>query len=103
MHTGSRSAFRSLGWSCQVFPRSFVTATVRAMHRVGRAQVAHPFSLLPKIGLSEDDVSDEHLDALAAGELVAMLKATANNALGFAFKLAIDTISPEWAVSSYAS
>jgi len=28
-------------------------------------------------------------------ELVAMLKATANNALGFAFKLAIDTISPE--------
>ncbi|GAA3817594.1 PHP domain-containing protein [Cellulomonas soli] len=43
-----------------------VTATVRAMHRVGRAQVAHPFSLLPKIGLSEDDVSDEHLDALAA-------------------------------------
>lgn len=46
-----------------------VTATVRAMHRVGRAQLAHPFSLLPKIGLTEDDVSDEHLDAIAAAAL----------------------------------
>jgi len=42
-----------------------VTATVRAMRAVGRAQVAHPFSLLPKIGLSDDDVSDELLDAFA--------------------------------------
>ena len=30
-----------------------------------------------------------------ASEIVAMLKATANNALGFAFKLAIDSVSPE--------
>jgi len=43
-----------------------VTATARAMRLVGRAQVAHPFSLLPKIGLSDDDVSDELLDAFAA-------------------------------------
>lgn len=28
-----------------------------------------------------------------------MLKATANNAVGFAFKLAIDTISPEIGMS----
>lgn len=46
-----------------------VTATVRALHRVRRGQVAHPFSLLPKIGLSPDDVSDEHLDAIAAAAL----------------------------------
>ena len=29
-----------------------VTATIRAMHAVGRAQLAHPFSVLPKIGLT---------------------------------------------------
>ncbi|GEK20137.1 PHP domain-containing protein [Cellulomonas xylanilytica] len=42
-----------------------VTATVRAMHAVGRAQLAHPFSVLPKIGLTEQDVTDQLLDALA--------------------------------------
>ncbi|KQY47064.1 PHP domain-containing protein [Cellulomonas sp. Root137] len=42
-----------------------VTATIRAMRSVGRAQLAHPFSILPKIGLTEDDVPDELLDALA--------------------------------------
>lgn len=43
-----------------------VDATCAAMRRVPRAQVAHPFSILPKVGLSEDDVTDEHLAALAA-------------------------------------
>ncbi|WP_019136188.1 PHP domain-containing protein [Cellulomonas massiliensis] len=43
-----------------------VVATVAAMRAAGRAQLAHPFSILPKVGLSEEDVSDEHLDALAA-------------------------------------
>ena len=52
-----------------------VTATIRAMHAVGRAQLAHPFSILPKIGLTEDDVPDQLLDALgeaavATGTLV---------------------------------
>ncbi|NUU15742.1 histidinol-phosphatase [Cellulomonas humilata] len=42
-----------------------VTATIRAMRAAGRAQLAHPFSILPKIGLKEDDVPDELLDALA--------------------------------------
>lgn len=42
-----------------------VTGTVRAVHRAGRAQLAHPFSVLPKIGLSEDDVPDDLLDELA--------------------------------------
>lgn len=42
-----------------------VTATIRAMHAVGRAQLAHPFSILPKIGLTEDAVPDQLLDALA--------------------------------------
>ncbi|RBY75574.1 histidinol-phosphatase [Blastococcus sp. TF02-09] len=42
-----------------------VTATVRAMGQVPRAQLAHLFSLLPKIGLHESALSDEHLSAIA--------------------------------------
>lgn len=43
--------------------------TVRAARTIpGRAQIAHPFSILPKIGLGEDDVDDERL-AWWAGEL----------------------------------
>jgi putative hydrolase len=42
-----------------------VGATIRAMHAVDRAQLAHPFSILPKIGLHEDDVPDQLLDAMA--------------------------------------
>lgn len=43
-----------------------VTATVRAMERAGRAQLAHLFSLLPKIGLHESALFDDHLTAIAA-------------------------------------
>jgi putative hydrolase len=43
-----------------------VTAYLAALARTGPAQLAHPFSILPKIGLSEDDVGDDHLDALVA-------------------------------------
>lgn len=46
-----------------------VTAMIRAMRAVGRAQLAHPFSVLPKIGLTEDAVPDQLLDALAAAAL----------------------------------
>lgn len=42
-----------------------VTGTLRAVERAGRAQVAHPFSILPKVGLTEDDVPDALLDDLA--------------------------------------
>lgn len=42
-----------------------VEATVRAMERAGRGQLAHVFSLLPKIGLHESDLTDEHVDAVA--------------------------------------
>lgn len=43
-------------------------ATVRAASRLeGRAQVAHPLSILPKIGLADDAVSDERLATWASG------------------------------------
>ncbi len=42
-----------------------VEATVRAMDRAGRGQLAHVFSLLPKIGLAESDLTDEHVAAVA--------------------------------------
>jgi putative hydrolase len=38
-----------------------ISAYVNAMGRIDNGQLAHPFSILPKIGLSEDDLSDEHL------------------------------------------
>lgn len=43
-----------------------VGATVSAMHSVAAAQLAHCFSILPKIGLSEDHLTDEHLAVWAA-------------------------------------
>lgn len=46
-----------------------VTATVRAMHRAGRAQVAHLFSLLPRIGLHESSLADDHIAAVADAAL----------------------------------
>lgn len=49
-----------------------VTATCRAVGNAPvRPIVAHLFSLLPKLGLSELDVSAEHRDALAAACLAA--------------------------------
>jgi putative hydrolase len=45
-----------------------VHATIAAMERAGGgAQLAHPFSILPKIGLSEDDIDDALLQAWAEG------------------------------------
>lgn len=57
---------REAGLAAADVVEMLVVATVAAMRAAGRAQLAHPFSILPKVGLSEDDVSDEHLDALAA-------------------------------------
>ncbi|MEJ3405846.1 PHP domain-containing protein [Rathayibacter sp. YIM 133350] len=44
-----------------------VEAMIGAMHRAPAAQLAHPFSILPKMGLHEDDLSDDLL-ARWAGE-----------------------------------
>ncbi|MBN1091875.1 histidinol-phosphatase [Blastococcus sp. TML/M2B] len=46
-----------------------VTATVRAMSTVDRPQLAHLFSLLPRIGLHESALTDDHLAAIAAAAL----------------------------------
>jgi putative hydrolase len=43
-----------------------ITGYVNAMRRTENAQLAHPFSILPKVGLSEDDLTDEHLRVWAA-------------------------------------
>lgn len=48
---------------------TLVGATVAAMRQVDRGQLAHLFSILPKIGLTEDAVTDEHLAAIAAAAL----------------------------------
>lgn len=45
-----------------------VEATVRAAHAIeGRGQIAHPFSILPKIGLHEGDLGSERLERWASG------------------------------------
>ncbi len=46
---------------------TLVEATVAAMRRVERPVVAHPFSLLPKLGLDESDVSETLVYHLAVG------------------------------------
>jgi putative hydrolase len=46
-----------------------VTATVRAMGQVPRAQLAHLFSLLPRIGLHESALSDDHLTEIASAAI----------------------------------
>lgn len=52
-----------------------ITAYVNAMARIDNGQLAHAFSILPKVGMSEDDLSDEHLyewatSAASTGTLV---------------------------------
>lgn len=54
------------GLSAQDALSILVDATVRAMARAGRGQLAHLFSLLPKIGLHESELLDEHVAAIAA-------------------------------------
>lgn len=57
-----------------------------------------PFNLqLPsaRAGCGGIDLFAGSFSFINASEMVAMLKAVANNALGFAFKLAIDAVSPE--------
>ncbi|RBY89328.1 PHP domain-containing protein [Blastococcus sp. TF02A-30] len=67
---GSWSPRRTLeelaaGLSAQDAMSMLVQATCSAMERAGRGQLAHLFSLLPKIGLHESELLDEHLTAIA--------------------------------------
>ena len=48
-----------------------------------------------RAGCGGIDIFTGSFSFISAAELVALLKAIANNALGFAFKLAIDTLCPE--------
>lgn len=43
-----------------------IEATIAAMESVEKGQLAHCFSILPKIGLTEDDLSEAQLSAWAA-------------------------------------
>jgi len=58
-------AERDNGLRTQQILDTLVDATVAAIHRVPRGQLAHPFSLLPKIGLTEHDLHPDHLVSLA--------------------------------------
>lgn len=42
------------------------TGLIRAMEGVEAAQLAHCFSILPKVGLDEDDLHDDHLERWAS-------------------------------------
>ena len=53
-----------------------------------------------KAGCGGIDVFSGSFSFINTDEIVAMLKATANNALGFAFQLAIKSISPQIASTS---
>ena len=43
-----------------------VSGLVKAMERTESGQLAHCFSILPKVGLDESDLHDDHLDGWAA-------------------------------------
>lgn len=57
---------REAGLSAAIVLDTLIGATIGAMNSIEYAQLAHPFSLLPKVGLSEADLHDDHLTALAA-------------------------------------
>jgi putative hydrolase len=58
-------AERASGLTAATVLDTLIEATIRSLRRVEHAQLAHPFSLLPKVGLTEDDLHDEHLAVLA--------------------------------------
>ena len=57
---------RHAGLSAATVVDTLIGASIKAMRSIEYAQLAHPFSLLPKVGLREDDLHDDHLTALAA-------------------------------------
>jgi len=59
-------AERAAGLTAAAIVDTLVGATIAALSKVEHAQLAHPFSLLPKVGLSEADLLDDHLSALGS-------------------------------------
>ncbi|WP_407361000.1 PHP domain-containing protein [Microbacterium sp. LBN7] len=53
------------GWATDDVLDQLVAALIASMQRHPGNQLAHCFSILPKIGLSEDDLGDERTDAWA--------------------------------------
>ncbi len=54
------------GWGVTDAVDMLVSALIAAMDSTPDAQLAHCFSILPKIGLDESDLTDEHLRAWAS-------------------------------------
>jgi len=59
-------AERAAGLTAATVLDTLIVATIRAMGSAQHAQLAHPFSLLPKVGLTEHDLHEDHLAALAS-------------------------------------
>ncbi len=53
------------GLSVDAAIEQLITAYVRAMERAPGNQLAHPFSILPKVGLAESDIAPEQLERWA--------------------------------------
>jgi putative hydrolase len=53
------------GWAADDVLDVLIKALIASMRRHPGNQLAHCFSILPKIGLSEDDLGDERIDAWA--------------------------------------
>lgn len=53
------------GWAAEDVLDQLVSALIASMRRYPGNQLAHCFSILPKIGLSEDDLGDERIAAWA--------------------------------------
>lgn len=59
------------GWAAADLLDLLIEATVRAIATVPAAQLAHPFSLLPKIGLTEADLGEQRIRALGSAAAAA--------------------------------
>lgn len=81
-YNGQRSGYYSLGNVWTRFPQRQTNLFNLQLPRA-------------RAGCGGIDIFAGSFSFINAAELVALMKATANNAVGFAFKLAIDTVCPE--------
>ena len=97
-------AFQDMGAAANVSGPSAYQGQSAGYYSLGSAwtrfpqKTVYPANLqLPKVtaGCGGIDVFTGSFSFINADEFVAMLKAVANNAIGFAFKLAIEAISPQ--------